>query len=243
MSRIFLKNPHSVMATLRNRPEAVEKVCLSGGAEQGAWKEVAELAKRNRVRIEAVVREKGSGSPSGGGRVSGAEAWVKPKEPISVEELIQDVKPGLWIALDCLQDPQNVGAIFRSAAFFGVRGILMTADRSASLTGTVYDVASGGVEAIPFAIETNLQRCLKLCKEAGMWILGTSEHAKESIYLQKLDRPWLVVIGNEESGLRRLTADHCDLLCTIPSAQGAGVTSLNAAVAAGILISTLSRAS
>jgi 23S rRNA (guanosine2251-2'-O)-methyltransferase len=130
-----------------------------------------------------------------------------------------------------------VGAIFRTAAFFGVQGVLLTQERSAPLTSTVYDVASGGMESIPFAVEVNLQRAFEKAKDAGLWILGTSEHAQEDFSTIKRDRPWLLVIGNEEKGMRRLTEEACDVLCKITPAGN--VTSLNASVAAAIFISKL----
>jgi 23S rRNA (guanosine2251-2'-O)-methyltransferase len=145
--------------------------------------------------------------------------------------------PGLWLALDCLQDPHNVGAIFRTAGFFGVRGIVVTRDRSAPLNATVLDVAAGGVEHVPFCAVPNLARALKAAKTAGLWLLGTTEHASESAFSITRDRPWLVILGNEEKGLRRLTLEECDLTCAIP-ARGA-VTSLNVSTAAAVLISRL----
>ena len=147
---------------------------------------------------------------------------------------------GLWLALDAIQDPHNVGSIFRTAAFFGVRGVVMTADRAAPLSAVVYDVASGGVEAVPFAVETNLRRALEAAKAAGLWILGSSEHAERGVDAVARDRPWLLVLGNEEGGLRRLTLETCDEVCRI-APGGDAVTSLNVAVAAGILIAALAR--
>lgn len=147
------------------------------------------------------------------------------------------VSPGLWLALDTLQDPQNVGAIFRTAGFFGIRGIVLSRDRSAPLNGTVYDVSAGGVEAVPFCVVPNLSRALDQARKHGLWRLGTSERAKEPLESILPDRPWLVVLGNEEKGLRRLTLDNCDVVCGIPS-RGA-VTSLNVSVAAAVVISHL----
>ena len=139
------------------------------------------------------------------------------------------------MALDSLQDPQNLGAIFRAAAFFGIRGIIMTTERSAPMTATVYDIAAGGVEHVPMVQAINLKQALEKAKEAGLWILGTSEHAKETLSSVARDRPWLVVVGNEEKGMRRLTEESCDVICAIPPA-GDGVTSLNVSVATGILL-------
>jgi 23S rRNA (guanosine2251-2'-O)-methyltransferase len=106
------------------------------------------------------------------------------------------------------------------------------------MTSVVYDIASGGVEAVPFVSVINLQRAFEKAKDAGLWILGTSEHAKTPIQKVGADRPWLLVMGNEENGMRRLTEEACDMTCTIP-AKGDGVTSLNVSVATGILLSHL----
>jgi 23S rRNA (guanosine2251-2'-O)-methyltransferase len=246
---VQVRNPHSVLAALMKRPGDVQQIIAPTGKAGEDWEEVAQLARRKNVRFGSTVAlQKGPGrEPRGvnsdGGRTSGAHAILREREPLPVEELFRGARErrggrGLWIALDSLQDPHNVGAIFRTAAFFGVEGIMLTQERSAPLTGTVYDVASGGVEHVPFTLQINLQRGFEAAKEAGLWILGASEHAKEPLSKVAPDRPWLLVLGNEESGMRRLTQESCDLLCSVP--PRGGVTSLNVSVAAGILISHLS---
>lgn len=254
---LVLKNPHSVLAAIEARPRDVVEVRLWSGKPSPGWEEVVNAAAENRV---PVVR---GGGTSGGGRrrrrdgedarrTPSAEATVKPRGDVSLAALFQTPSAadretdepeserfGLWLALDQIQDPHNVGAIFRTAAFFGVRGIVVTKDRSAPLAGTVYDVASGGLECVPFSEQTNLARTLDAAKEAGLWVLGTSEHAELDLADVEVDRDWLVVLGNEEKGLRRLTAERCDTLCGI-TPRG-GVTSLNVSVAAAVLVSRLSR--
>lgn len=246
---LTLRNPHSVLAALRSRPGAVAEVRLPEATGHGAWERVASEARRlgRPVRVGAPTdgrdrrEQRGPRRPPGGGGRAGAEAYVDEREPLVVDQLFDGRQTGgLWLALDQVQDPHNVGAIFRTAAFFGVRGIVMTEARAASLTSVVYDVASGGVEAVPFAIETNLRRSLEAAKRAGVWILGTSEHAQRDVSEVPADRPWLLVVGNEETGLRRLTLDTCDEVCRV-TPQGDAVTSLNVSVATGILIASLSR--
>ncbi len=184
------------------------------------------------------------GDRAGGGRRGVAHARVRPLEGLEPEELFGGVRDpgrghGLWLALDCVQDPHNLGAVFRSAAFFGVRGVLLTRDRSAPLSAVAYDVASGGLECVPFSMPANLDRALKTAREAGLWILGAAEEAERDVDEVPLDRPWLLVLGNEESGLRRLTRDNCDDLCRI-TARGE-VRSLNVSAAGAVLLSTLTR--
>jgi 23S rRNA (guanosine2251-2'-O)-methyltransferase len=145
--------------------------------------------------------------------------------------------PGLWLALEQLQDPHNVGAIFRTAAFFGVKGIVLTRDRSAPLSATVFDVASGGLEYVPFAIASNLSRAINLAREAGINVIGTSEHAKRMVEQTPLDQSHLLIFGNEEHGLRRVTSESCDELVRL--APRGPIQSLNVSVAAGVCMSRL----
>jgi 23S rRNA (guanosine2251-2'-O)-methyltransferase len=249
-----LRNPHSVLAAFETRPEAVVEVRVSAGPPAGAWAEVVERASRQRVPIleeaAGAARRRRAKSARGdlkGGRSGATEAVVKERAPRLLEEVLVPARendrdtaaPSLWLALDQLQDPHNVGAIFRTAAFFGVRGIVLTRDRSAPLSATVYDVAAGGLEYVPFAVETNLSRALTRAKDAELWILGASEHADNGAEEIPLDRPWMLVLGNEERGLRRLTLDRCDAVCRL-TPRGP-IRSLNVSVAAAVLMATLSR--
>ena len=237
---LALRNPHAVLAAFEARPVDIFSVRLPGGRAPGGWERVAAQAAHYGTPIVESEHADPRRREREGGR-AGPEASVKERAPVSADVLYAGASSGgLWLALDSLQDPHNVGSIFRSAAVFGVRGIVMTSDRAAPLSAVVYDVASGGVEAVPFAVETNLRRALEAAKAAGLWILGSSEHAERSIEDIPRDRPWLLVVGNEEEGLRRLTLETCDEVCRIPP-KGDVVTSLNVSVAAGILIATLSR--
>lgn len=240
-----LQNPHSVLAALETRPHDIQVVRLPprGGGE--GWNAVERLAERVGVRIERLERERREGSDDRadgreGGRTGGAVAVVREREPVPLGELFRDPgERGLWLALDGVQDPHNVGAIFRTAAFFGVRGVVTMRDRAAPLSAVVYDVASGGLEVVPFALEVNLRRVLELAKAAGVWIVGSAEQAETAVQDVPRDRPWLLVLGREDQGLRRLTLEHCDVVCGIESRGSLG--SLNVSVAAGVLIETLSR--
>lgn len=239
---LTLRNPHSVAAALATRPLDVLEIHLSPGRPSEGWQPVVDAARSQGIPLRTELspptgRQRGSEKSERTGAMS---ALVRERASLAVEELWNDAPPGkgdVWLALDCLQDPHNVGAIFRTAAFFGIRGIVLTRDRSAPMSATVYDVAAGGVESVPFAQVSNLASSLKLAKEAGLWLLGSSEHATKDVRAIPSDRPWLLVIGNEEQGLRRLTLDLCDEVCRI-TPRGA-VGSLNASVAAGVLMAGL----
>lgn len=241
MTTLRLMNPHSVLAVLQHRPHDVLEIHASTSKSSAAWKQVAEVAKSMRISVqEPVVRSaRRARQEDDTGRVGTTFGIVRPKSPVTIDELFDDPAPrGVWLALDQLQDPHNVGAVFRTAAFFGVKGIIMTQDKSAPLSATTYDVAAGGVESVPFVLQTNLVRALNVAKKKDMWVLGTSEHAETPLAEIDRDRRWLQVIGNEEKGLRRLTLENCDMVCQIPPLGE--VTSLNVSVAAGIIMATLS---
>lgn len=245
---LVLHNPHSVLAALEKRPDAVIEVHTSPGLPSGAWQTVVDRAGKLNIPVvhedaSAQRRRRGSHQKDDGGtRQGGSYGRIKELPGVFLDQLFDrpaemENSHGLWLALEHIQDPHNVGAIFRTAAFFGVRGVVLTKDRSAALTATVYDVASGGLEYVPFAIETNLVRTLDVAKQQGLWILGASEHAPQDVSAIAHDRPWLLVVGNEEHGLRRLTQESCDEMCRL-TPRGP-LTSLNVSVATGCLIAAL----
>ncbi|MCL4121269.1 UNVERIFIED_CONTAM: hypothetical protein GTU68_001816 [Idotea baltica] len=249
-----LRNPHSVLAAIKARAHDVLEIRVRGKRPQDAWEEVCDVAVSLNIPVRTgVVKDPGARrSPKNAGRNSGrgqqtersgaAEATVREPAPSSLASILgTDNNSGLWLALDCVQDPQNVGAIFRSASFFGIRGIVMTKDRSAPMNGTVCDVAAGGVEDVPFVVETNLVRSLEKARDAGLWILGASEHAEQDAYSVGSDRAWMLIVGNEQKGMRRLTKENCDVVCRLPPVGA--VTSLNVSVAAGALMAVLGRPS
>ncbi|MHC4877433.1 MAG: 23S rRNA (guanosine(2251)-2'-O)-methyltransferase RlmB [Planctomycetota bacterium] len=243
-----LKNPHSALAAIELRPHDVTEIRIAGPHAHGAWEDVVSAASQAGIPSRTVKVQAQRGAKNRGGkteRVGIASALVREHPGVSEPEvLFADAadsagdRPGLWLALDQLQDPHNVGAIFRTAGFFGVKGVILTKDRSAPLNNTVYDVAAGGLEYTPFCVVPNLSRVLDSARKNGLWTLGTSEHAELSCDEVTADRPWLLVLGNEEKGLRRLTLDKCDQVCAIK--PRGGVTSLNVSVAAAVMISRLS---
>lgn len=244
---LSLRNPHSVLAVLAHRTQDVIEVRLSGVAPHGAWQEVVAQAESRRIPVSSVPKSEGRRTQKHGfdpdaGRTAAAEAVIRERPDTPLEELfsadrVAAAPHGVWLALDQLQDPHNVGAIFRTASFFGVQGVVLTRDRSAPLTGTVYDVASGGVETVPFNLRANLAQALEAAKQAGVWVLGSSEHAERDVREVPRDRPWLLVVGNEERGLRQLTLKTCDEVCRL-TPRGA-VTSLNVSVATAVLVASL----
>lgn len=231
---IYLKNPHSILAVLQKRPEDVIEIRLPSTRAGDAWRAVQERAEAIGARLRYGQTSRHNRSRNG--RLG--EAAVKARPGCTLDELLAH-GTGVYVALDTVQDPQNLGAVFRTAAFFGVRGILLTRNRSAPLTPTAYDAASGGMEYVPFSIQTNLGRALDVAKDAGLWILGTAEDAPDDLTTIAADRAWVLVFGNEETGMRRLTRDKCDAICRI--APHGAIASLNVSATAAICIHHLTQ--
>jgi 23S rRNA (guanosine2251-2'-O)-methyltransferase len=243
-----LRNPHSILATIARRPRAVKSIQLPVGDAGEVWNQVASAAAAAGIRVShGVVPPRDHGrrerdlhrGPRETERAGSGTATVEPPSPVRLEQLwtTEDQEFGLWLALDQVQDPQNLGALFRLAGFFGVRGVLLTRDRSAPVNGTVCDIAAGGVEFVPFAVVANLAQALDKAKQSGIWTLGTCERATSRVHQVQRDRSWILVLGNEGNGLRRLTRDKCDQLVSLPASGP--VPSLNVATAAAACLALL----
>lgn len=139
------------------------------------------------------------------------------------------------LILDCVQDPHNLGAILRTADAAGVHVVVAPKDKAVGITETVRRVSVGAADHVPFAQVTNLARTMEKLKAAGLWLVGTSDHAKsKSIYELDLNGPLALILGAEEKGMRRLTEENCDFLASIPMAGK--VECLNVSVATGVCL-------
>lgn len=154
----------------------------------------------------------------------------------SVDEVCAEVKKSsfpLLLILDSIQDPHNVGAILRTAECAGVKGALVTKHNSAPINETVNRISTGAVNILKIAQVNNLVHELKLMKDKGFWICGSALENSVDYKSAKFPFPLALILGNEEKGIRKLTADNCDLLVNIP--MRGKLQSLNVSVAAGVL--------
>jgi len=140
----------------------------------------------------------------------------------------------LLLVLDGVQDPHNLGACLRTADACGVDAVIIPKDRAVKMNATVRKVAAGGAETVPLIEVTNLVRCLKELKQAGVWIYGTSDNADACLYQHDYQGAIALVMGAEGSGLRRLTMESCDHLVKLPMLGQ--VESLNVSVATGVCL-------
>ena len=158
---------------------------------------------------------------------------------ISLEAAL-DKKPRLLLALDRVSNPHNVGAILRSAAYFGVDGVILPEDpNQADLSPSVLRTAEGGGEYIPIISAPSLGRAQVELKRRGVTILGADAKSPISLYEAPLPKPCILLVGNEAHGLSEVVRSRCDKLISIP---GTGeVDSLNVSVATAVFLAELSR--
>ncbi len=138
------------------------------------------------------------------------------------------------LMIDSVEDPQNLGALVRTALCAGADGIIIPKDRAASPTPAVSKASAGALEHAGICQVTNLVNTIQTLKKIGFWILGTAAHAETSLFSTDIVFPTVVVIGSEGKGIRQLVQKNCDLLVSIP--QLGPVASLNASAAGAIIL-------
>jgi 23S rRNA (guanosine2251-2'-O)-methyltransferase len=158
---------------------------------------------------------------------------VTPLEGVALEDIAEPAG-GIIVMLDQLTDPQNVGAIFRSALAFGAKGIVVQDRHSPALAGALAKASAGATERLPCARVTNLSRALEKLADLGWRAVGLDGSAELTLE-QALDaQPTVLVMGSEGDGVRRLVAEHCDVMAKIP--MPGGFESLNVSNAAAIAL-------
>lgn len=235
---------HAVEAVLNSKHAVKNIYCLQKDSDRAAA--VKSLAHKRKANWREFSAKDKAGFEAAFKRAGGSAAELETSQGIFAEigeiqslphlELLKAAKEKedhpVILYLDGVTDPQNLGSMLRSGAFFGVAGIVMTEIRSSPLTPAAIKISSGGFVHVPTARVPNLARALEEAKEAGFWIVGLSEHATERFETARLDAPIGLVIGNEESGIRQLTAKTCDYTLSLPS--HGDLISLNAATAAAV---------
>jgi len=140
----------------------------------------------------------------------------------------------LYLILDSVQDPHNLGACIRTADAVGVTAIIIPKDRAASINETVRKVASGAVENVTVISVVNLVRAIKKIKESGAWVIGADGAAEESVYDMNMKVPTAIIMGGEGKGIRESVLKECDYIASLPILGQ--IESLNVSVATGVIL-------
>jgi 23S rRNA (guanosine2251-2'-O)-methyltransferase len=172
----------------------------------------------------------------------GLAAKVHPLPDRGIEDVIaaaEGQEHAHVMILDQVTDPQNVGAILRSAAAFGALAVILTERHAAPESGALAKAASGALEHVPLVRVANLARSLDLLKKGGFWIAGLAAEGSQTLADAKLTGKVGLALGAEGPGLRRLTREHCDLLVRLPT--GGAIDHLNVSNAAAVALYELVR--
>ncbi|MBT5470664.1 MAG: 23S rRNA (guanosine(2251)-2'-O)-methyltransferase RlmB [Nitrospina sp.] len=233
-STIFGLNP--VFEALKARKRRCYKLIIEQGKSQPRLNLLIELARESKVPIETIHKtafQKKYRAHNHQG-VVGVFAVIPTLELKElIEQAFQKTRLPILVALDSVQDPQNLGAIIRSAETLGIQGMVLPKNRSSPLNETVAKCSSGAIEHLPISWVTNLTRGIEELKEAGFWIAGVLPDGDTQCHQFKFDTPMVLVIGGEEKGIRPLLKKSCDVTLKIPMEGALG--SLNASAAAAVL--------
>jgi 23S rRNA (guanosine2251-2'-O)-methyltransferase len=235
---------HAVQAVLARDPARVLRLQVLRGREDARIAALLAVAAQARVPVERVDAAR-LARLAGDAVHQGVVAEVRPAAPWDEDRLAAELArlqgaaaevryAPLVLALDGVQDPHNLGACLRTADACGAVAVVIPRDRAAQPNATMRKVAAGAAEHTPVVVVTNLARCLRDLKDAGLWVVGAEAGADKRAADVDMTGPTVIVMGAEGTGLRQLTRQHCDLLVRLPS-LGA-VESLNVSVAAGMLL-------
>lgn len=226
---IYGKNP--VIEAI-NAKKAIRVFLVSNFNDQ----KILNLINNNKVPV-TMVSPNEMNKMSNNGVHQGVAAELKPYQTVSLEEIILKAKKKdkkIIVMLDGIEDPHNLGAILRSADVFEASGIILPKHNSVSLNATVAKTSAGAINYVPVAVVNNLNQAISKLKEEGYWVVATDGSAEISYSSIKYDFPVVVVIGSEGKGVSPLVLKNSDYIVKIP--QFGHVNSLNASVAAGILL-------
>ncbi len=226
---------HSVRALLAEDVDRVRRVIVAG--ENPEIRALAEEAQRLGLRLERRDRATLDRLTNGGNHQSIAAecAAITAMSETAFEAMWPSMSANpLLLVLDGVQDPRNLGACLRTADAAGVDAVLLPKRGGAPLSSTVAKTSSGAIGRLNLVEVSNLARRLKWLKERGVWLVGATERGSARYDRVDLSGAIAVVMGSEDKGLRRLTADSCDFLVEIP--MHGSVSSLNVSVATGIVL-------
>lgn len=233
---IYGKNP--VKEALYQPSSKIEEILISEEGEKERVYEILKLAEEKKIKVSFLPREALS-RISGTSHHQGIVARVSEFEYKEVDQILSYAKEKgerlFLIILDHIEDPQNLGGIIRTVNVLGAHGVVIPKDRAASVTSSVIKASAGAVGFVRIARVVNLVTTIRDLKKRGVWVIGADPSVPKSVFEEDFGRLDLaLVIGGEGKGLKRLVREECDFLVSIP---GVGeVASLNASVAAGIMI-------
>ena len=220
--RIWIYGKHAVRAAVLNKDRKIFKA-ISTPQNEEFFKE---------LQVEAKIVDKNYFLSLFGEAVihQGCAVLVQNLKEVFIEDLADDDRP--IVLLDQVTDPQNIGSILRAAAVFGAKAVVLPEINAPEITSVIAKVASGAIESVPMIKVKNLVQVIKQLKEKGYWCVGLDERGDKNLFEIDLNGKFVLIIGSEGQGMRRLTRENCDFLAQLPSVGN--FSTLNAAQAATV---------
>lgn len=230
---------NAVVEALRTRIPATTLYVATRVEMDDRVREAMKMATNRGIPILEVMRPELDRLAGEGGVHQGLALKVPPYEyahPIELlDEVLADDETPLFVALDGVTDPRNLGAIIRSTAAFGGQGVIVPQRRSVGVNAGAWKTSAGAAARVPVAMASNLTQTLKAMKERGVFVLGLDGDGDTTLPgLSFADRPLVVVVGSEGKGLSRLVTETCDAVVSIPISSA--TESLNAGIAASVTL-------
>jgi len=231
-----LAGVNSIMEALRGKRK-IHKIYIQEGRGGKKIEELVQQAQKKGIYCQYVDKQRLDGMYTSANH-QGIVAQVDSYEYSTVDEILEQAalrgQDPFVLILDGIEDPQNLGSIIRTAECAGVHGIIIPQHSSAEVTAAVARASAGAIEHMLIARETNLVNSIKYLKTQGLWVVGASMEGRTEFFDADIPSPTAIVIGGEGTGIRRLVSQNCDLLVKIPMLGR--ISSLNASVAAGLII-------
>lgn len=238
----YIVGRHAVAEALARRPKEAQELLLAGGGRAPSIKRILEAARAAGVKVRR-VDSASLNALSQGAVHQGVALSLAASSYADLGQVIDAARAagqrGLVVLVDHVQDPHNLGAIIRSAAAAGAQGLVIPKDRACPLTPAVAKAAAGALSLLPVARVTNLNRALDELKEAGLWALAAATRQAPPPWELDLNLPLALILGGEHKGIGQRLLGAADLQASLPLAPG--VESLNASVAAGVLLFEIAR--
>ncbi len=219
---------HPVEEALRSGTRKFDHVCVARERHDPRLQRVIDACRENGIRVRAESKDELTRLAKTAGH-QGVVAIVRGREFLELEDLFEGPEPRLLLALDGIEDPQNLGALLRTADASGVDGVVVTERRAAPLSAVAVKASAGAAEHVRIARVVNLVRALEQLKERNIWCVGLDERGSLSYDDYDFTSNTVIVLGREGEGLHELVRRSCDHLLRIPMAGQ--VASLNVSAA------------
>lgn len=220
-----------------NAGRSINKVMVDRSSHNNTVDEIIKKARTARIPVDFVDKHALDRLAPDTGH-QGIVAYASSKDYISLDSLMavsqEKNEAPLYLVLDGIEDPQNLGAILRTAEAAGVHGVVVRSHRAVGLTPSVAKASAGAIEYVPVARVTNISQAIEILKKQGVWVIGIDMTGTTSYTRVDFKLPTAIVIGGEGKGLSDLVRKRCDVVASIPMKGKIG--SLNASVAAAVVV-------